>query len=60
MEEERRSSRYRSLLLSVPLPSFPPSLLSPLLLLLLESTIKNTISNLERPPLCKIGLETLT
>lgn len=35
-------------------PSFPPSLLSPLLLLLLKSTIKNTISNLKHSPCVKL------
>lgn len=52
--ENKGNRREQPLSIRHPLPPFPPSLLSPLLLLLLKSTIKNTISNLKHSPGVKL------
>lgn len=53
--KNKGNRREQPLSISHPFQSpFPPSLLSPFLLLLLKSTIKNTISNLKHSPCVKL------
>lgn len=58
--KNKGSRREQPLSISHPLhSSFPPSLLSPLLLLLLESTIKHTMSYLKHSPRVKLDWKPL-